>query len=74
MKSKKLFSTLVLASFLATGFIQPLSAKANTINVNGILESIKKSSGNEFKMAVQNKNQKLAYFLHLDIKVLFALK
>ena len=35
-------------------------AKANTINVNGILESIKKSSGNEFKMAVQNKNQKLA--------------
>ena len=58
MKSKKLFSTLVLASFLATGFIQPLSAKANTINVNGILESIKKSSGKEFKMAVQNKNQK----------------
>ena len=58
MKNKKLFSTLVLASFLATGFIQPLSAKANTINVNGILESIKKSSGKEFKMAVQNKNQK----------------
>ena len=58
MKNKKLFSTLVLASFLANGFIQPLSAKANTINVNGILESIKKSSGNEFKMAVQNKNQK----------------
>ena len=58
MKNKKLFSTLVLASFLATGFIQPLSAKANTINANDILESIKKSSGKEFKMAVQNKNQK----------------
>lgn len=58
MKNKKLFSALVLASFLSTGIVQPLSAKAAALNADDILANLKQSSGREFKMFVQNKNQK----------------
>lgn len=58
MKNKKLFSALVLASFLSTGIVQPLSAKAAALNADDILANLKQSSGREFKMSVQNKNQK----------------
>ena len=58
MNNKKLFSSLVLASFLFTGIVQPLSAKAAILDANDILANLKQSSGKEFKMSVQNKNQK----------------
>lgn len=58
MKNKKTFSVLVLTSFLATGFMQPLSVKADTLNNADILANLKKSSGKEFKMSVQSQNQK----------------